>query len=1041
MATEKISQFSAKAIADVDSQDFLAGADEQLSDNFKLAVEDLLHTGSNLGSGVGVYASTTSQTQHNFKSLVSSSTKFTITSNANEIKFDIPNPWDLSDGNDITGVLPLLHGGTGTALTTPVVASVFLYNPVTGNTEWRELGDNLTDGGDAIDATDTNTTYTAGDGIDITAGVISVDTTPGTPGRVAGASTEITIVAGTGLTGGGTVNLGDGGTVTLNATSSSTERFTTVSADSGSIIAQIEEDSFSILGGEGISTSVSGNEITINATSDIYTAGDGIHIAGNIISLSKLGIEDLLAPSGDRLYFFDSSENKTDWLTLGEGFNIVNGELTVNHHANSITAGVGININNDTVSLKHLGLENLSDPNVNSFYFWDENLNTSVFMKMSNDFTISNGILYVNGNLPQGNNTVLVSGTTNEIEVTGSSQTLINNPTFQVGLPDNVTIGNNLTVTNKITLGSAAASATERTALLWDVTGDVVSRELDTLAFGGAVPESRSITLSGTTNTIQINGSTGSTTFDLSQNRTFTIDITDDLYIFDDLDVGGTAYIHDVVGSVIVNKGLFLADNDEVVYRTLGSNAFTSDAYVPETRSLTHQPTVSNNIVITPSYTQTLTADRTWNYDLANDISVGTIVTTGNVDVGGSLSIGTVPASSGVSTVLTVDPSGNVGYTTIDTNVVNPGGGSGVPSNSRTLTHEADDANIVVSTPNAQDLSADRTWGYKLADNITTVGNVTVGGSLNITTIPSDTNELSVILTTPGGDVVQNDLDPAAFEPGLYDTGWVNVPTYSGGSGWAQPTTNHPNYPQYRVIGRLVLLRGEYIVPLSDGSSEITNWFSHAGTTSAQVYTSGNGVGFTADKNVEFPLIWSDAKLKPDRDMQFRDAPGFRFIQSNGTNSTAIKLQTIVNVGIQSSVDGGSEERFIIQCTRDQEIMDASGQTNQGMNSNEWVRSSLLRHVTTVAKAGERVLGFANAIGSSGTNNYPLIDSAVTYRTSFSADGNTLNAVYDGSMNVTYPFDFDGTDGQYFGGLRIRLDGMYFTLSNAHTLAEIHALL
>jgi len=57
-----------------------------------------------------------------------------------------------------------------------------------------------------------------------------------------------------------------------------------------------------------------------------------------------------------------------------------------------------------------------------------------------------------------GSTTIAINGTTNEVEVTGGTQDLSTNRSWTVGLPNDVTIGNNLTVTNSI--GGASASIT-----------------------------------------------------------------------------------------------------------------------------------------------------------------------------------------------------------------------------------------------------------------------------------------------------------------------------------------------------------------------------------------------------------------------------------------------------------------------------------------------------------------------------------------------------------------------------------------------------
>jgi len=61
------------------------------------------------------------------------------------------------------------------------------------------------------------------------------------------------------------------------------------------------------------------------------------------------------------------------------------------------------------------------------------------------------------GTAVQGNTTISVSGTANEVEITGTtSQALGGGVTYQVGLPNDVTIGNDLTTTNDLTVGGNA---------------------------------------------------------------------------------------------------------------------------------------------------------------------------------------------------------------------------------------------------------------------------------------------------------------------------------------------------------------------------------------------------------------------------------------------------------------------------------------------------------------------------------------------------------------------------------------------------------
>jgi hypothetical protein len=54
------------------------------------------------------------------------------------------------------------------------------------------------------------------------------------------------------------------------------------------------------------------------------------------------------------------------------------GEVTLN-----VGAGTGIAVGADTVSLSHLGLENLTDPNADRIFFWDDSASSSQWLEVS----------------------------------------------------------------------------------------------------------------------------------------------------------------------------------------------------------------------------------------------------------------------------------------------------------------------------------------------------------------------------------------------------------------------------------------------------------------------------------------------------------------------------------------------------------------------------------------------------------------------------------------------------------------------------------
>ena len=63
------------------------------------------------------------------------------------------------------------------------------------------------------------------------------------------------------------------------------------------------------------------------------------------------------------------------------------------------------------------------------------------------------------GNAAQGNTTISVTGTTNEVEITGTTaQALGGGPAYTIGLPSDVTIGNDLTVTGDLVVNGSTVT-------------------------------------------------------------------------------------------------------------------------------------------------------------------------------------------------------------------------------------------------------------------------------------------------------------------------------------------------------------------------------------------------------------------------------------------------------------------------------------------------------------------------------------------------------------------------------------------------------
>jgi hypothetical protein len=149
--------------------------------------------------------------------------------------------------------------------------------------------------------TRTRLLYTVNDGNDVT----QVDTLDDLTAFVDGTTNQITAT-----------NDGDG-SVTLSTPqdihTGASPTFADMTLSTPSSIYSLNHDSF---------TGFVANE-HINHSSVSILAGTGLSGGGDItttrtLSLSHLGLQDLADPGGDRIFFWDDSESKSDWLTTGD---------------------------------------------------------------------------------------------------------------------------------------------------------------------------------------------------------------------------------------------------------------------------------------------------------------------------------------------------------------------------------------------------------------------------------------------------------------------------------------------------------------------------------------------------------------------------------------------------------------------------------------------------------------------------------------------------------------------------------------------------
>lgn len=215
-----------------------------------------------------------------------------------------------------------------------------------------------------------------------------------------------------------------------------------IDADTGTADPILVGDTITFTGGEGIDTAVTDGVITVSAE-DATSSNKGV---------ASFDEGDFVVTSG----------------AVGLGSTFVHsvttdsGELTPSNHTYSILGGEGMNVTHAGTTITVDG-EDASDSNKGVASF------------DSGDFSVASGNVTL---ADSADGAVLeVSGTANEVEVSRT------NGTVTVGLPDNVTIGNDLTVNGNLNIvGTAVSFQTE--------TVKVEDRLLELGLVNGAAPSS-----------------------------------------------------------------------------------------------------------------------------------------------------------------------------------------------------------------------------------------------------------------------------------------------------------------------------------------------------------------------------------------------------------------------------------------------------------------------------------------------------------------------------------------------------------------------
>ena len=212
----------------------------------------------------------------------------------------------------------------------------------------------------------------------------------------------------------------------------------TIADDSSTTSTITQNDTLRLLGGTGISSTVSGDQVTF-AIDNTVTTNDGSQTLTNktlttpiISSISNSGTLTL-PTSTDTLV----GRATTDTLT-NKTINSASNTITITE-ANISDLGAYITASSsDTLTNKIINASQLVDGSVTNAKL----ANSSITLADNSSTTTTIGL----------GETLKINGTTNEIETT------ISGDTITIGLPDDVTVANNLTITGNLTVNGTTTT-------------------------------------------------------------------------------------------------------------------------------------------------------------------------------------------------------------------------------------------------------------------------------------------------------------------------------------------------------------------------------------------------------------------------------------------------------------------------------------------------------------------------------------------------------------------------------------------------------
>jgi hypothetical protein len=203
--------------------------------------------------------------------------------------------------------------------------------------------------------------------------------------------------------------------------------------------------------------------------------------------------------AGDKsIYFWDG----TQWIDVGGDIRSVTAgagltqtgtrDITIN-----VGQGTGILVNPDNVQLYHLGLENLTDPNADRIFFWDDSAGASQWLEVSTATGINiSGTTLQLGSIPN-------SSLTNSSVTYTAGAGLTGGGTVALGASATLTVGagTGITVNADDVALKNAGSLNNNTVLKWDSSNGQLVNSIIT-DDGSTVTIAGNLDVNGTTTTI-----------------------------------------------------------------------------------------------------------------------------------------------------------------------------------------------------------------------------------------------------------------------------------------------------------------------------------------------------------------------------------------------------------------------------------------------------------------------------------------------------------------------------------------------------------